>query len=296
MAVRVCAVIPTFFPDRRLAQSVATLKPRVDDIFVIDNHSQGRETLWAELEASGVHIHREEHNRGIAAALNRGARLAIAAGHDWMLTLDQDAACSSDLVPRLFAGLESFPEPARVAILGPRTLHPERSDLGSRRAPPYRIVKQLLTSGSLVRLSALERAGFFDESYFMDRVDFEICARLRSMDQLLLEIPGAVQYHAPGHTRHRRVLGIPVRVQSQDYKRRYFMARNTIRLVQRYSSRDPAWVSRRIGVLAAQLVLILLFEEDRGRQLRASAAGLVDGLRGRCGPRFADMRSEPPGA
>lgn len=292
---RLCAVIPTFDPGSYLIRCTAALAKQVDRIFLIDDGSQASfEPLLRDLEARGMSLHREPANRGIASALNRGVRLAMESGFEWVLTFDQDSEASADLVERLFAALDACPDAARVAMVGPRIVHPERHrQEPTSNALPYRRTRQLLTSGSLVRTAALRDVGFFDESFVIDRVDFEICARLRAAGYLLLEATRTKLAHAPGKTRHVRFLGRTFRLQSHNYKRRYYMARNDVWLARRYGLRDPLWVLRRIGGFGMQWGTIALFEDDKRRKLGASVTGLLDGLRGRSGQRFADMRVVP---
>jgi rhamnosyltransferase len=291
---RVCAVVPTFDPGSQVLGCVESLAAQVAQVVVVDDGSEARfEPVLRNLEGRGVHLIRERANRGIAAALNRGIHWAIDQGFEWAITFDQDCAAQPDLVARLIAALEACPDAERVAMVGPRIVHPDSRRQVSPTGLIYRPVRHLLSSGCLTRTAALRDVGYFDESYFIDRVDFEICARLRSARYLLLESSQALLRHAPGRTLQLRVLGYSFRLQSHNYKRRYYMARNTVWLARRYTLGDPLWVLRRIGVLVIQLATIAVFEDDKRRKLAASRDGILDGLRGRAAPRFADMRVAP---
>jgi rhamnosyltransferase len=291
---KVCAIVPTFDPGSQVLRCVESLVAQVAQIVAVDDGSEACfEPLLRDLESRGVHVVREGANRGIATALNRGVHWAITQGFEWVITFDQDSAAPADLVASLFAALTACPDSARVAMVGPRILHPDGRHQVSSNAQISRPVRQLLTSGCLTCTAALRDVGYFDERYFIDRVDFEICARLRSAGYLLLESPQVVLRHAPGRTLQLHVLGCSFRLQSHNYKRRYYMARNTVWLARRYILGDPLWVLRRIGVLAGQIAAIAVFEDDKRRKLVASRDGIRDGLSGRSEPRFADMRVAP---
>ena len=137
---RLCAVIPTFDPGPYLIRCTAALAEQVDRVFLIDDGSQASfEPLLRDLEARGMSLHREPVNRGIASALNRGVRLAMESGFEWVLTFDQDSEASADLVDRLFAALDACPDTARGARVGPRIVHPEHHPPG--RAQPKECVQ-----------------------------------------------------------------------------------------------------------------------------------------------------------
>ena len=291
---RLCAIVPTFDPGSQVTRCIESLADQVDQIIVVDDGSKPRfKPMPCDLDSRSVTLFDSDTNHGVAAALNRGVLWALSHDFMWAITVDQDTIVGPDLVARLFAALDASPDADRVAMVGPRLVHPESRARAPSDSRAYRQVSQLVASGSLVRIDALRDVGFFDESFIIDRVDFDICARLRGVGYLLLEAPQAELRHAPGDTQQVHLLGRVFRRQTHNYKRRYYMARNTIWLVRRYALRDPIWVLRRVTVLGIQLAAIALFENDKWRKLDASLGGLLDGLRGRSGSRYPDMRVGP---
>src|SRR5260370_27819679 len=59
-------------------------------------------------------------NLGVAAALNIGARRALAQGFTWAVLLDQDTEVDHDMVERLVATHASCPDGDGIAIVGSR--------------------------------------------------------------------------------------------------------------------------------------------------------------------------------
>lgn len=146
--MKVFGVIITYHPDAaRLEACLSAVRPQVDEVVLLDNSRE---------------------NRGVAAALNEGMRRASEAGADFVLSLDQDSILPPDAVHKMLAYASVHPE---VAQIGPRW---------SEEPAGCRDVAHLITSGSLLRLSAWREAGPFREAYFIDAVDIEYSCRLRA--------------------------------------------------------------------------------------------------------------------
>ncbi|MBP1184132.1 glycosyltransferase family 2 protein [Methylobacterium sp. PvR107] len=137
------------------------------------------------LARAGVTLLSDGRNLGIAAALNRIAEAARAAGAEALLLLDQDAEPPEHLAAALLAARDRLRDAGiPVAVVGPapapttghkapayppRPAAPERDDL----AP----VQFLATSGSLIDLDAFARVGPFRADFFIDGVELEWCFR-----------------------------------------------------------------------------------------------------------------------
>ena len=67
--------------------------------------------------------------------------------------------------------------------------------------PQFQEITVALQSGSLFSRSALKDVGLFDETFFIDYVDFEFCLRLRKHGFRLIEATDAPIYHRVEHPR-----------------------------------------------------------------------------------------------
>jgi hypothetical protein len=64
--------------------------------------------------------------------------------------------------------------------------------------------------------------------------------------------------------------------------RQYYSARNCIHIVRRYGARFPLLILINI-ITVQQFLSIAFYERDKRKKIVAMLAGIVDGLRGRCG-------------
>jgi GT2 family glycosyltransferase len=209
----------------RAARSLADCAPEAD-IVVIDNASGDgiRETLAREVPRAQVVA--EPENRGYGAACNRGA--AETSGV-YLLFLNSDAFVQPGAVGALATALERNP---RAAVVGPRLLHPDGSlqPSISRLPAPWRIfcessglatltggrgifrghtkthedhdgareVESLMGAALLVRRTAFEQVGCFDENFFFYAEESDFFARLRHAGWRILYEPAASVVHLGG--------------------------------------------------------------------------------------------------
>ena len=127
------------------------------------------------------------------------------------------------------------------------------------------------------------RIGLPDARYFLAADDLEYCLRARATGALMVLVaasrithPLAVIYRLelPGKTLF--CLGLPPWKRYYDTRNRIFVAR-----------RHLGWrlYTETLPSIALRLVAALIHEAQRGAQLRATLAGVIDGLRGRGGRR-----------
>ena len=228
MTSAVAAVIVHYrTPDQtaRAARAVAETAPGIA-IVVVDNAS--RDSIGANLAAAapGSRLVVEEENRGYGAACNRGARETAG---EFVLFLNSDTSVSPGAVAALAAALERDP---RAGAVGPRLVNPDGTPQPSiQRLPtPWRIFCEssglaLLSGGRgvlrghtrtredhgraqevtalkgaalLVRRSAFEEVGGFDETFFLYAEEADLLARLSARGYRLLYEPRARVTHQGG--------------------------------------------------------------------------------------------------
>jgi rhamnosyltransferase len=188
---------------------------------------------------------------------------------------------------------DAQPERDRIAILAMshrdratgRDYHHGKDII--QTAPLWRSVRATITSGSLVKTAVFERAGFFDESLFIDSVDHDFCLRCRAHGMLVIEGREQIMEHSIGAATEHRFLGRRIPCTNHSPLRRYYITRNTLEVSRRYLFRDFLWTAFGLYYFLAGNILILLFEADRAAKLRAMAEGTADFLRRRFGPKAA---------
>lgn len=198
------------------------------EVVVVDNASgdEIRERLAAETPRARVLL--EAVNRGFGAACNRGARET---DRPYILFLNSDAYVQPGAVAALAAALDADP---RAAAAGPRLIDRDGSPQRSiRRLPtPWRIfcesvglafvsggrepfsghaatrqdharasaVPALMGAALLVRRSAFEEVGGFDEDFFLYAEETDLMARWEGRQWRIRYEPGAEVVHEGGRS------------------------------------------------------------------------------------------------
>jgi rhamnosyltransferase len=282
---RVAGIIVTYHPGLEVVHHLATLRPQVGRLIVVDNGSDASAVTMLQEASSriGFDLVTNGENLGIATALNIGCRTAIDRGCDWLLLFDQDSCITGEFTSAMLATFAALSH-KRIGILVPhyidsRTGHP---------LPPVRLADGTLatamTSGSLISVPTYQACGPFADELFIDSVDHEYSLRVRKTGYIIAVCENARLLHSPGTPRPHTLLGL-IKFQSTNYTpvRRYYQERNKLWMYRRYGLRFPAFCAREFLRSLVDLAKILLVESDKQQKCRFYFRGIYDGLRGRMG-------------
>jgi rhamnosyltransferase len=282
----ICAVVVTYHPDDGVLDNLAAIRPQVQGLVVVDNGSTEEKRNCLRLAACEVAFTLIENgeNLGIAAALNIGAKWAQSEGYRWVALFDQDSTAPPAFIDTMCHAYDTNRRGDRVALLVPRYID---SRLGIPLPAIYAdngSLQVAMTSGSLMPIAIFSQEGWFEESLFIDGVDFEYCLRLRSSGYSVEECTETILMHAPANFTEYMLKGLRL-FSTPNYSagRRYYRDRNTIWMLKKYGARYPSFL---LGMLANSLkdaVKILLAEHDKRSKLAYMALGVRDGLMGRMG-------------
>lgn len=274
-------------PDSRLEQNIRMLLNEVASLIVVDNCSEPSvRSMIAGLAATcNFEVIWNKENIGLAAGLNTGIRRALEnEQHQWIATFDQDSTVTPGFSEAMIAAYAVCPFRDKVAMIAPHYLLSSERPADERRdGLQFREIPVTLQSGSLFRRSMLKEVGLFDESFFIDYVDFEFCLRLRKRGFRIIEATGAPLHHRVGTPTIHHFLNKTCMVFNHSPVRRYYAARNRLRVYRRYLFSDPRWIGHDMWSWFKEIVKLVLFEENRLEKLAYMARGGWDALRGRYG-------------
>jgi GT2 family glycosyltransferase len=267
---RVCAVVVTYFPPHSVVKNVKLLAEQADEVVVVDNGTAGAsaEYLKQLQDIPKVTLIRNGQNLGIAAALNIGARYAIEHGYPWLATFDQDSRVPPDYLRNIFAGRDSIQLDAHLAILSPIFYDESINQIwslgkGGVSKGSYIEIDAAISSGSVMSTQLFAEAGFFDESLFIDYVDFDFCLRCRQKGYKIIQLNSVVLNHNLGRNTSHKILGIGISTTNHSSIRRYYITRNRLVVYGRYSNLFPHWVLMNIVGFFKESVKVLAFEEQK---------------------------------
>jgi N-acetylglucosaminyl-diphospho-decaprenol L-rhamnosyltransferase len=181
-------------------------------VLVVDAGSNDRSVEVAERLGARV-LHAE--NRGLGALYNLGAREA---GAEYVLFSNNDVAYEPECLERLAAALDDderrfAADPTQLAWSADRVIHARttirRGRMWREHLPGFHleeadpaaaVVPTLRADGAamLVRASMLDELGGFDETFFMEWEDFDLCWRAWARGWPTVYVPAARLRHRVG--------------------------------------------------------------------------------------------------
>lgn len=261
----IAAVTVLFNPDADSLDTIRTYASQVDKCFLIDNSPISMPDVeQARFRDSRFEYRHMGWNRGPAAALNFGVRLAAQQGYRYVLTMDQDSRCSEGMVDLLHQTFSGMGPQSNVAVACP-TCSEETAPAGREKSVSE--VGFCMTSGNLMDVLVWERLGGFDEDLFIDYVDHDYCLRARAAGYRILRRNDAILYHHTGTLRQLRFLGFQRTISVHSPDRLLYMTRNGFLLKSRYGSRFPEVRTLVRKRTFAQAAKSLLFGPERWRRL-----------------------------
>jgi len=186
------------------------------EIIVVDNGSTDGSSTMVSCEFPGVHLIRNQGNRGFCAANNQGIR---ASKGEFIALLNNDAEAAPGWLAALVHALESRPDcgmaaskilvwedSARIDKAG-HLIYPDGQNRGRGsgeidRGQYDRIEETLWPDGcaALYRKEMLDKIGGFDEDFFAYADDAELGLRARIAGWRCVYVPSAVVRHHRGAT------------------------------------------------------------------------------------------------
>lgn len=284
--------ISVFCPDSDLLNH---LLAAIDPVFPVILHIDGptgeaiaAEQLAALIASGRYRIIQAQRNLGIGAALNRMVAEARELECEWVLFFDQDSEPSPNLAAELLMAFSSLQKAGhKPAVVGPTPIADEsqaskpptyRTRALSSPRDRYRAVDYVITSGSLIQLSALADIGLLREEYGMDAIDTEWCFRAWAAGYSVWHVRDVTMRHRVGE-------GViqfgPIRFPRQSRSRMQSYVRNQSHLL-RLSHVPLRWKLR--SVIYVPLQIAVFIARSPGRRIRffgRMLQSIKDGLSGR---------------
>ncbi len=293
------AVVVTYHPNlSELRTLLIETSPQVDSILIVDNSAlQNQLHLDSFNDFKNVNLITLGDNMGIAYAQNIGLEYCIKNGAKFALLLDQDSVPLPDMVAKLKARfVELDGKSTNIAAVAPVTLD-ARTKIKSyflvgRFGLPYRYKPSkysnpksvinagfVISSGSLVSLSAVSQIGGKRSNYFIDHVDTEWCYRARMNGYSLIGAHDALLKHSLGDEVKWVWLFYIRYIPYHSPLRDYYMFRNTIFCIKD-TKQLIVWRMLLVFRLFQFVLYFLIFAPDKIARAKMMIRGLIHGLKG----------------
>ena len=280
-------VVVLFKPEEEMFKNIDSYIDSIDRLYVVDNTPEADISKRFHNNNKIKYIPLKD-NKGIAYALNVGAKEAIKNGADWLLTMDQDSTFEKDALKSMIEFIEYYKKhPSIEKIVGTKLnkigiISPFHKTARNLKDNPTGISMPLevMTSGNLVNLQIYEKIGGFKDWLFIDCVDFDYCLNLRKQGYEIIQLNYARLDHELGDTHERKILGKTVYIDNHSAFRRYYIARNRKYLYDLYHDDFPVYCEYEIKCTRKELIKLWLFEKNKIKKTKAIMRGLRDYKKG----------------
>ena len=267
MIDNVYAGIVLYNPDLdRLYENIHHIKKQVREIVLVDNSTSSLDKSFLE-EMGAIYISNAE-NKGIAFALNQICEWGMTRGYEYALLLDQDSIASDDLVEK-----ELKHTGEEVSVVSPRIVYRNNEQFGEKREQGYEKVEWTITSGSMICLRIWKKLKGFDETLFIDGVDYDYGIRSNAAGYSVIRTFDTYLLQELGNLKCRRMFGRVIYVTNHSATRKYYMARNQIYLKYKLKQGNP-WKT-----IMQYLIKVILYEDEKSNKIRHIFKGVRDGIR-----------------
>lgn len=271
----VCAGIVLFNPDiERLLENLNHIRNQVSQLILVDNGSKNiGEIKKSILCEPKIVLIENNHNMGIAFALNQILEFAKANDYKWFLTLDQDSIANYNLISEYERFINDYEEKNLIGCLTCNIV--DRNFDGHYQTKMHEEIDYCITSGSLMNLTNTVNINGYDNSMFIDKVDCDICINLRKHGYKIIRINYNGLLHEIGHAKQISLGFRKWELYNHNSFRRYYMCRNASYLLKKYHN---GYVLKIFAKEIFQLVLVLIFECNRKEKLVKGISGFIDGF------------------
>ena len=193
--MNIAGVVILYHPDiQLLSENIKTYVQGVKQLYIYDNSetkTPGIEEALSKLHPF-IQYHYFNANEGIAKRLNRAVEDAAKNNYDYLLTMDQDSSFKEGDFEKYKLQIQSAAY-TNVAQFGVNC----QPNLTIPKEQPEEALT-LITSGSILNLSLIERVGVFNEDLFIDFVDAEFSYRVIQNGHINLMFSNIILNHTLG--------------------------------------------------------------------------------------------------
>ena len=287
-------VVVTFNPDLDvLKRQFSRLAEEGINVVVVDNDSASQRDVSKLASEHSFGIILLTSNKGVAVAHNNGIEHVRSSGGKYLIFLDQDSIPEKRAFVVLIENFVSFHNAAKVGAIGSSyTLQSGRKGSSFVRFGWFHFEKIfcdqasdrlhevdfLISSGTFIPLSVIDKVGSMREELFIDHVDTEWFLRAKSEGYRFYGCCSARLTHALGERTVRIWFGRWRTVPVHKGFRYFYMFRNSLWLYKQVYA--PAkWISADLMRLAYIFLFSCLFVSSRLENIKWMFKGLCAGFK-----------------
>ncbi|MEO6671021.1 MAG: glycosyltransferase family 2 protein [Ferruginibacter sp.] len=281
MTTNIAAVTVIYNPDENFLSNIYSYANHVSLLVIVDNSENPDPAVYALLQKDArVSLILNRENKGIAAALNQGIKLASSHGFEWALTMDQDSYFLDLMIEKYIDIFIQLPGKDKVAVLGPVFEKKDQNTIAGTVE-----VTSLITSGSLVNIAIFNQLGGYNEALFIDEVDHEYCYRAKLKGFLILQLQQVFMEHALGKVKQVNTISGQKKKSKTFHSpvRLYYIVRNSCFVIKTYKKSFPSEMKLKRKDVLVRIKNNFLYGNNKISVLKYVIRGYMDFRRKRFG-------------
>lgn len=280
-----CVIIVTYEPEKEQLKQLTVCVEKAGFTPVIADNSE-KHPVCAQMVSENTKLISLHGNAGIAAAQNAGISHALEQGAEILGFLDQDSVIDEALLHVLETALDQLGEcvVAPVAVEKEnlkeypvqsldRWGYPKDVYVNGKKEPVR--ADLVISSGTMTRASVFQKAGWFDESLFIDFVDVEWCLRCKRAGIPVYVVPDAVLCHKIGS---EEITAEGMRITVHSPVRTYYKVRNAFLML--YKKAGFVFSVRQIIPALVHNFLLLFHVKNKREYFKYYMTGIGHGILG----------------
>ena len=271
--IKIASVVVLYNPSQENINNISLYKKEVDRIYIVDNTDDNIKRINNTQKLKYIKL---GENKGIACALNIGAKKAIEDGYEWLLTMDQDSKMTEDIIVKMKDFLISTKE-ENIGLISPY------QDIDSKEdniSEDIEDMIEVMTSGNIINLDAYKKIGGFKDWLFIDCVDTDYCMNLHKHGYKVLRLNRIVMKHELGNLVVHKLFNKEYPCYNHNPIRRYYIVRNNLYINSLYKNLYPEYCKRLLRIQKGQVKRIIVFEKNKFQKLRMMYKGYRDYKKG----------------
>jgi GT2 family glycosyltransferase len=227
------------------------------EVILVDDASTDRSVALVKKNFPWVKVLVNQKNLGAPASFNRAARQAR---FNLLVKLDNDVIVDKNWLKEMVSAAKN----PKVGVVGSKILHygsEEVQDIGSnidhfgyqmnyytleglpKKGTKTKAVFYVSGCAMLLKKNLFEKAGQFDEKYFLYKDDLDLCWRIKLLGYQTVTAFESKIYHLSGVVAGGKIILDDQGKYHTTARKRYFGERNTLRtLLKNYSGLTLGWV------------------------------------------------------
>lgn len=276
--MNLCALITLYNPDEeKLKFNISQIKDYVGKVYLLCNSR-----IDFLIEDEKICLVDNKKNIGLSAAFNIGIEKAKKEGFDHAILFDQDSVLVKENFKLLYE--DFLAEGTNVACIGPSlnvrgnliSIPRWSMNLHFKVSKNVVSVKNVITSGMLLKISTFDDVGGFDERFPVDFCDFTFCWKCICKGYAVLQSKRAFINHEVGNAAMK--IGRSTIHFHASY-RNYFLVRDTLNIVFRNKPTPVLLRFRFLFLLPVRMILFLVKCDRKKERLKMYFLGFCDFLR-----------------